>query len=86
VTYDDSSRTVTWTVGDLGAGASAQAAFQVGLTASASQRGTSPVLVNAPTISGVDRFAQVTVSGSGSAVTTDVTKDPAYKPADADVQ
>jgi hypothetical protein len=86
VTYDASSRTVTWSAGDIGAGASAQAAFQIGFTPSVSQQGMSPVLVNAPTVSGVDRFAQVTVTGQGSAVTTQISRDPAYNPNTSDVQ
>ncbi|MEJ0053634.1 MAG: hypothetical protein WDN10_02820 [bacterium] len=86
VSYNPSSRTVTWSAGDIAAGASAQAMFQIGFTPSVNQRGGSPVLVNAPTITGVDRFAQVTVTGQGSVVTTQMDRDPAYRPDTSDVQ
>ena len=86
ITYDSASRTVTWNAGDIAGGASLQAAFQIGFTPSVSQRGLSPILVNTPTITGVDRFAQVPVTGQGAAVTTQVNRDPSYSPNTSDVQ
>ena len=78
ITYNAASRTVTWSVGDLAAGASAQGAFQVAFTPSSSQHGTSPVLVNAPQLTATDRFAQVGVTATGSNVSTETTRDPGY--------
>ncbi len=86
LSYDPTSRTVTWSVGDLGQGATAQAAFQVSLTPSTSQRGTAPVLVGQASFSGYDRFAGIQVTASAPALTTETTGDPGYVGTDATVQ
>lgn len=57
VSFDERTRTVTWTVGDLLAGATATGSFAVAFLPSASQSGTSPVVVGTQTLTGVDRFA-----------------------------
>jgi hypothetical protein len=69
--YDSSARKVTWSAGDLSQGGSASGAFQVSITPSSSQQGTSPVLTGPATFSGYDRFAAVQVSATADAVTTD---------------
>lgn len=84
--YDDASRTVTWTVGDLAQGASAQGAFQVSLTPSTSQTGNAPQLTGEASFSGYDRFAGVQINASADPVTTETKGDPGYVPEDADVQ
>lgn len=86
VTYDDTSRTVTWSAGDFAQGGVAQAAFQVSLTPSTSQKGTSPVLVGPTAFSGYDRFAGVQVNSSADPVTTETKGDPGYTPTSATVQ
>ncbi len=83
ITYDAGSRTVTWTMGDVKAGAgfttaSRVGAFQVSLLPSSSQTGQSPVLVNTPSFSGQDRFAQVQVSATAVAPTTQLGNEPSY--------
>lgn len=83
VTYDSKSRTVTWTMGDIkagtGFGSSARtAAFQVSITPSTSQRGQSPALVGASTLSGQDRFAQTQVSANAGSPTTQISNEPGY--------
>lgn len=84
--YNESSRTVSWSVGDLAQGASAQGSFQVSLTPSVSQKGTAPALTSRATFSGYDRFAGVQVSASADAVTTDTKGDPGYTFSNATVQ
>jgi hypothetical protein len=86
ITYNAASRTVTWSVGDLAAGASKQGAFQVSFTPSSSQHGQSPTLVNTPTLTAIDRFAQVNVTTTGNAVSTEITRDPSYVSGQDEVQ
>lgn len=74
-TFDASSRTVRWSVGDLKPGAgytveAIQTSFTVRLTASASQVGQAPALTGSSVLQGTDRFAQVGVSSTAGAVTT----------------
>lgn len=75
VTYDEGSRTVRWSLGDLAAGAgysgsARQTFFQIGITPSLSQVGSAPPLTGTAQFSGTDRFAQVQVSASAAPVTT----------------
>lgn len=84
--YDTSSRTVTWNVGDLPAGATASGAFQVSLTPSTSQKGAAPTLTSPASFSGYDRFAGVQITNAADAVTTETKGDPGYIPANGTVQ
>lgn len=86
ITYDDTSRTVTWSAGDLAQGGVAQAAFQVSLVPSTSQKGSSPILVGQSGFSGYDRFAGVQVNSSADPVNTETKGDPGYIPTNASVQ
>jgi hypothetical protein len=84
--YDSRSRTVTWNIGDLAQGASAQGAFQVSLTPSISQKGSAPSLTGAVSFSGYDRFAGVSITATADPATTETTGDPGYSPEKATVQ
>lgn len=80
VTYNATTREVTWDIGDISAGTVArEAAFQVSLLPSLSQEGKSPVLVNAPNVTGFDRFIGRDLLYTGSAVTTRIDTDPAFQ-------
>lgn len=76
--YDEKSRTMTWNIGDLAQGASAQGAFKVSLIPSTSQRGNAPPLTSTASFSGYDRFAGVQISALADPVTTETTRDPGY--------
>lgn len=79
ITYNAATREVTWAIGDMPAGTTGkQGAFQVSLLPSASQRGTSPILVFPQTITGTDRFLQKQVTGSAPDLTTKTQTDPGY--------
>ncbi len=78
ISYNESTREVTWILGDFSPASEKTAAFQVSLLPSASQRGTSPVLVSAATLTGFDRFVQQDIETSAPQVNTAITKDPAY--------
>ena len=69
ITYNDATRTVTWDVGDLNPGATSAAAFQVAVLPSASQSGTSPIVVSAASFAGTDRFTQQAVSAEAQPLT-----------------
>lgn len=86
VSYNESSRTVTWNIGDIAQNVTAQAVFQVTLKPSTSQRGSAPALTSAATFSGFDRFAGVQVSVSADPVTTETKTDSGYTSANATVQ
>lgn len=76
--YDATSRTVTWKVGDLSQGTTAQGVFQVSFTPSTSQKGKTPSLTGVVTFSGFDRFAGVPVKATASPATTETPGDPGY--------
>lgn len=78
VSYDQSSRQVTWDVGDIPQGGVAEASFQVSLTPSSSQRGTAPALTSAATFTGHDRFAGIDVTQTVGPATTETVGDPGY--------
>lgn len=91
VTYNESSRTVTWTIPDLRAGigytsASKEAAFQVALLPSLSQVGNVPELTGPVSVRGTDRFTSSEVVSSKPALTTRTTTDPGYENSDAEVR
>lgn len=76
--YNDASRTVTWSTGDLAQGANAQGVFQVSFTPSSSQKGSAPQLTGPVSFSGYDRFAGVQIASSADPVTIETKGDPGY--------
>ncbi len=85
-TYDEKARVVTWSVGDIAQGASAQGAFQVSIVPSTTQKGTTPQLTGPASFTGYDRFAGVQVSATANPVTTETPGDPGYTPTAGAVQ
>lgn len=91
VTYDDSTRTVTWTIPDLHAGigyatASKEVAFQISFLASLSQVGAVPELTSELTISGLDKFTGRTIDSAKPALSTRTVNDPVYRSGDERVR
>lgn len=84
--YNEKTRTVTWSIGELAQKSSAQRAFQVSLTPSTSQKGSAPALTDKISFSGYDRFAGVQIPLTANPVTTDTSRDPGYDPANATVK
>ena len=75
LTFNETTRTVSWRAGEVAAGQgygspARTASFEVVLLPSSSQRGTSPVLMTTPTVTGVDRFTQKQLSNTHASVTT----------------
>jgi|CXWL01.1.fsa_nt_gi hypothetical protein len=83
--YVEGSRELLWTVGNMMAGETASAEFQIAFLPSVSQKGTSPILVPEHSITGVDRFTQTTVGGQAQALSTQ-TSDPTYQSSFGTVQ
>jgi hypothetical protein len=91
VTYNNTTRTVTWKVGNIPAGvgygiAPMTAAFQISFTPSTTQVGTTPILVGNQELMGTDSFTNTQVDSTADALTSDTTTDPAYRPGFGDVQ
>ncbi len=88
VTYNDTTRTVTWNAGDVSSGSTnaKTVSFQIGFTPSITQRGSYPILINAQQVTGVDRFTGRTITGSVSGLSSQVLTDPAYGAGDASVK
>ncbi len=86
IAYDDSSRTVTWTIGDINANSSVLGAFQVALLPSTSQRGTSPLVATGIAFTGHDRYTGKDSVTSASNVTTETTADAGYTSTTSQVQ
>jgi len=84
--YNEASRTVSWSTGDLAQGGHAQGAFQISFVPSTSQKGNIPVLTGAVSFSGYDRFAGVNISATAPPATTETMGDPGYVGANALVQ
>ncbi|MBU1292573.1 hypothetical protein KJ819_00715 [Patescibacteria group bacterium] len=80
LTYNPTSRRVTWNAGEVPAGAGSRTmSFQVKLLPSVSQRGTSPILMSAQQITGTDRFTQKSISFTNPEVTTNTLADPQFQ-------
>jgi hypothetical protein len=80
ISFNEGSRTVTWALGEIKAGAgytgaARTGAFQVEILPSESQVGSSPALTSVPELTGQDRFANVNVSAAGEAATTKLVGD-----------
>ena len=83
--YDSFKREVTWNIGTIPKGAgisggSKEVYFQVSITPSLSQLGSSPTLVNEAVLTGVDDFANVGVRVIKASLNTMITGDasPAF--------
>jgi hypothetical protein len=91
VSYDQTSRTVRWSLGDVAAGAgysqsARTASFQVVLTPSLSQVGAAPTLTGSAVLTGQDRFAQIPIEARASAPTIELTGDSQYNSSMGKVQ
>lgn len=81
ISYDDTTRTIRWNIGQVppGAGSSAAArtvSFQVRITPSTSQVGSTPKLVLETAVSARDTFTGETLSMSRPAISTRLDNDP----------
>ncbi|MEK7390559.1 MAG: hypothetical protein AAB635_00270 [Patescibacteria group bacterium] len=87
VSYDESTRTVFWSIPDLRAGvgytsSSKEAAFQISFLPSLSQVGTTPELTGSLSAIGTDRFTGSPIESEKSALTTRLNNDPEFRSGD----
>jgi hypothetical protein len=75
LSYNASTRVVSWKVADLEAAASAAAAFQVSITPSKSQTGSVPALVTEQRLRAKDRFTESTVRATTPDITTQLSDE-----------
>lgn len=83
ISFDPSSRVVTWKVGDIGKGAGFTSAprevsFQIGLTPSTSQVGSIPELIRETLLEGQDTFTNTLLEISRSRLTATLFSDPGF--------
>lgn len=81
IAYNASTREVTWQIGDLAAGSTDEASFQISFLPSVSQVGTLPTLIGEQHFRATDRFTGTVVRATAPALTTRLPNDP-----DADAQ
>lgn len=78
VSYDERSGEMVWSVGEIAPNSSRSASFQIGITPTASQAGTAPVLVRTQILEGFDRFVQETLRVTEGEKTIQISDDPQY--------
>lgn len=90
VSYNQIGGVITWNVGSVKAGVGfgtppREAVFQIAFTPSVSQVGSTPLLINDMTLSGIDRFTGGSIEVLRSALTTRLTSDAGAKQGDETV-
>jgi len=78
ISYDASSRKISWLIGDISAGASTEGAFQVAILPSTSQSGTSPRVLSVQTFTGTDKFTGKVTETVSPALTTETPNEVGY--------
>jgi len=87
ITFNPTTRQVVWAIGDIKAGtgigtAPREVSFQISLTPSLNQVGTSPTLVQEMRITGTDTFTNRNLDSTRPAMTTRINTDPSFKQGD----
>lgn len=78
ITFNETSRTITWNAGDIDANQSKIASFQVSLLPSISQIGTTPTLVGEQRLRATDRFTDEVVRTNSNPLTTSLAAEAGY--------
>jgi hypothetical protein len=81
LTFDPSTRQVTWTLNTLPAGTGSRlpnltAHFEVSITPTADQVGTVPILMETTNLTATDGYSKQALTQSAATVTTDIPNDP----------
>ena len=79
VQYDAGNAMVTWNAGRIPAGGTREAAFQVSIIPSLSQRNQAPMIVGESFLSAIDDFTKTQVGDRKSSITTHITADPQFR-------
>ena len=76
VTYNENTRVITWTIGDMSASVTKSTSFQIALTPSVSQANLVPTLLADLRINAFDRFVRADIVRSMPVVTTQTGTTP----------
>lgn len=90
ITFNQGTGEIVWNIGGVDAGVGTtrparEVSFQVALTPSVSQVGQSPALVNTIVLTGVDNFTNTTIRTERNSLTTNLSTDPSFSGAQAQV-
>jgi len=82
--YDQTSGNIVWNIGNMPANTGVnseprEVSFQVAVTPSITQVGSTITLLNETTITGTDMYSGESMTATDPAITTDITSDPAYQ-------
>jgi len=86
ILFNEVTREVTWTLGEVVAGTVREGAFQIGVTPSIADRGNTPALLGDQLLTGFDRSVQQEVGDTEEGMTTDLFSDPDFQSGDGRVQ
>lgn len=75
VTYEPTTRVLTWTLGDLSANKTEYMSFQIGVTPSLSQVNQVPTIIETQRVKATDRFTGTVIRGEAAALTTALPDD-----------
>jgi len=85
-TFDEATRKLTWTIGEMAPGTLRAGAFQVAFLPSVSQVGSTPVLLQDQKTEGFDRFTQSNIEDEVSPLNTELTNEAGFHPGDGRVK
>ncbi len=79
VSYNSTSRSITWALGNMDANDTAYVSFQVGVTPSRTQVGQTPVILNEQSFRATDDFTGTTVRDDYPARTTEMSLEAGFE-------
>ncbi len=78
LTYNSVSKQIEWKAGDVEVNQRKEMVFKVSILPSASQSGTTPILVNGQQMRAKDRFTGALLQASAAAITTELSTEAGY--------
>ena len=85
ISFNETSRDITWKVSTIAPQDSAQISFQVELKPSKSQVGTSPTVLGSQRMKATDRFTGTVLRASMDALSTKLSTEAGFKESDGEV-
>lgn len=86
VSFNETTRVITWNAGSIDGKRTAITSFQVSLLPSTSQIGTTPTLIGEQRLKATDQFTGSTIRSSKAAVTTELSTEAGFAPGNGRVQ
>lgn len=78
IQYDKSGASIVWNAGRVPAGGTREAAFQISIIPSLTQRNQSPMIIGESILTAIDDFTKTGVDDRRSSVTTNISSDPQF--------